>query len=234
LEAAAQPQGTSRETLRIVIADDEHDAVLMLSALFREEGHQTRGVYRGDEVVDAIVEFGADAALIDLVMPGMTGLDVARQLRQRYGSDAPLLIAVSAWNAPADKVLARAAGFDEHVGKPYEPTELLSLVGERIKQRRHLRSAGTATPVAFGGSDTLHSRLLRKLADVLGGTEPVRRALMVPSADMSRWIAGVEPMPPSVFVKATDLLIKSTPAPNAMPAQRERERPDATNEDPSG
>jgi len=76
--------------------------------------------------------------------------------------------------------------------------------------------------------------LLRKLADVLGGTEPVRRALMVPSADMSRWIAGVEPMPPSVFVKATDLLIKSTPAPNAMPAQRERERPDATNEDPSG
>jgi len=44
----------------------------------------------------------------------------------------------------------------------------------------------------------------------------------------------VEPMPPSVFVKATDLLIKSTPAPNAMPAQRERERPDATNEDPSG
>lgn len=229
---ATQPQRGLGEGLRVVIADDDHDAVLVLSELFREEGHRTKGVHQGDQVVAAVVEFGADAALIDLMMPGMSGLDVARELRQRYGAATPLLIAVTAWNTSADKVLARAAGFDEHVGKPYDANELLTLVRERIKERRAMRAAPPI--VAFGGgADTLHSRLLRKLADLLGGTEPVRRALMVPTSDMARWIAGVEPMPRSVFVRATDLLIRSTPAPNGGPGpQPDNGRP--SDEDSSG
>ena len=214
-DEAGKPEGRSNETLRVVVADDDHDAVLMLSALFQEEGHQTRGVYRGDQVVSTIVEFGADAALVDLMMPGMTGRDVARELRGRYGPATPLLIAVTAWNTSTDKLLARAAGFDEHVGKPYDPDQLLTLVKQRVKERRDQLARNVVSPVPFGGAaDTLHSRLLRKLADVLGGTEPVRRALMVPTRDMSRWIAGVEQMPPAIFVKATDLLISSTPSPD--------------------
>src|SRR5439155_18487073 len=107
------------EAMRVVIADDDQDSVLVLSALFRDQGYETKGVHQGDQVVAAVTEFGADAALVDLMMPGMTGLDVARELRQRLGSDTPLLVAVTGWNTPADRVLARVAGFDEHVGKPY-------------------------------------------------------------------------------------------------------------------
>jgi two-component system OmpR family response regulator len=232
-EGKSQP--ARRESLRVVIADDDHDSVLVLSALFREEGHQTKGVYRGDEVLAAIEEFKPDVVLVDLMMPGMTGLDVAREVRQRLGRRAPLLIAVTAWNTATDKVLARAAGFDEHIGKPYAPEELLALVDERSRQRRSQHAGNvTMTPVALTGAQTLHSRLLRKLADILGSIEAVRRALMVPTADMSRWIAGVEPMPRSVFVRATDLLIKSTPAPNATPAPAGRPDAGTTDEDSSG
>jgi CheY-like chemotaxis protein len=224
------------EALRVVIADDDHDAVLVLSALFRDKGYETKGVYQGDQVVAAVVEFGADAALIDLMMPGMTGLDVARELRQRFATRTPLLVAVTGWTTPADRVLARVAGFDEHVGKPYDPAELLSLVDERIKERRANQSRSTPPIMALGaGVHTLHSRLLRKLAEVLGGIEPVRRALMVPTADMARWLAGAEQMPRAVFIRATDLLIQSTPAPNGAPNPQPGNRgPGPADEDSSG
>src|SRR3954462_15229055 len=230
------PQGAPREPLRIVIVDDDHDSVLSLSEILRGEGHQTRGVYRGDQVVAAIIEFGADVALIDVMMPGMTGLDVAREMRRRYGTAAPVLIAVTAWNTASDRILARAAGFDEHVGKPYDPSDLVVLVEQRARERRARAQKIAAANFTFGGKpDTLHSRLLRKLADILGGTEAVRRALMVPTSDMSRWIAGAEPMPAAIFVKATDLLIKSTPAPTgAPPLHQGTWRPDASDEDPTG
>src|SRR4051812_47486918 len=232
----SKPDRDLGEALRVVIADDDHDAVLVLSALFRDKGYETKGVYQGDQVVAAVVEFGADAALIDLMMPGMTGLDVARELRQRFGTHTPLLVAVTGWTTPADRVLARVAGFDEHVGKPYDPAELLSLVEERIKERRANRSRNAPPIMALGaGVHTLHSRLLRKLAEVLGGIEPVRRALMVPTADMARWLAGAEQMPRAVFIRATDLLIQSTPVPNGAPNPQPGNRgPGPADEDSSG
>jgi CheY-like chemotaxis protein len=228
------PKGAPGEPLRIVIADDDHDSVLSLSEIFRGEGHRTRGVYRGDQVLAAIVDFGADVALIDLMMPGMSGLDVARQLRDRFGAEAPVLIAVTAWNSPTDKILTRAAGFDEHVGKPYDPNDLLTLVHDRIHDYRSRRSRDVVQSIAFAGSaDTLHSRLLRKLAQVLGGIEPVRRELMVPTADMSRWLTGAEPMPAAIFVKATDLLLNSTKFTNGASGFPGGGRSDAADEDSS-
>src|SRR3954462_10787678 len=163
----SKPDRDLGEALRVVIADDDHDAVLVLSALFRDKGYETKGVYQGDQVVAAVVEFGADAALIDLMMPGMTGLDVARELRQRFATRTPLLVAVTGWTTPADRILARAAGFDEHVGKPYDPSDLVLLVEQRVRERR-ARAEKVAANFTFGGAtDTLHSRLLRKLADIL-------------------------------------------------------------------
>jgi CheY-like chemotaxis protein len=234
-EQTAEPDRPAGVPLRVVIADDDHDTVLTLSSVLREAGHETRGVYRGDKVIEAIIEFAADAALIDVMMPGMTGLDVARGMRQRYGTAAPVLIAVTAWSTSSDRILARAAGFDEHVGKPYDPSDLVLLLEQRVRERR-ARAEKVAANFTFGGAtDTLHSRLLRKLADILGSTEAVRRALMVPTGDMSRWITGAERMPASVFVKATDLLIKSTPAPTGSPPLHQGTlRPEASDEDPTG
>jgi len=233
-EDTGTPHKGPGEPLRIVIADDEHDAVLSLSEIFRDSGHETRGVYRGDQVVDAILGFGADVALVDLMMPGMTGLDVAREMRRRCGAAAPLLVAVTAWNTSSDRILARASGFDEHVGKPYDPADLLALVEQRARERR-VRGQGVAAPFTFGGApDTLHSRLLRKLTEVLGDTEAVRHALKVPASDMSRWLAGAELMPAAVFVKATDLLLNSTPLPRGGPGPlSDTDRRDATDDDSS-
>jgi CheY-like chemotaxis protein len=89
-----------------------------------------RGVHRGAEVLDAVFNFAPDVVLLDIGMPQMSGYEVARRLRERYGSARPALIAVTAFTRTMDRVQARAAGFEHHVGKPYEPRELLQLIGE--------------------------------------------------------------------------------------------------------
>jgi CheY-like chemotaxis protein len=116
--------------LRILVADDDTDAVQILTALLREEGYEVRGVHRGTEVLQAIFHFAPDVVLLDIGMPQMTGYEVARALRERYGSARPVLIAVTGLTGDEDRQQALAAGFEHHVAKPYDPVALLGLIGQ--------------------------------------------------------------------------------------------------------
>lgn len=125
------PAGDARTSrgLRILVVDDEPDAVLALSLLLRECGHSVRTAYRGADALSAIGEdFRPDAVLLDIGLPDVSGYEVARALRARYGNRCPVLIAVTVFRQEADKRRAREAGFDRHLGKPYAPDELLELL----------------------------------------------------------------------------------------------------------
>ena len=114
---------------RILVADDDKDAVLLLTMLLEQEGYEVRGVHHGTEVLDAVFNFAPDVVLLDIGMPKMSGYDVARTLRERYGSARPVLVAITGRAGDADRQQARAAGFEHHVAKPYEPKALLNLIG---------------------------------------------------------------------------------------------------------
>lgn len=116
------------QRLRILVADDDRDAVGTLLELLSDEGHEVRGVYTGLDVLDSVRDFAPDAVLLDIGMPHINGYEVARELRLRYASARPLLIAVTGRNQPGDRTLAQLAGFDHHVAKPYDPDELLGLL----------------------------------------------------------------------------------------------------------
>ena len=95
--AAAEGAARGKRRLRIVVADDERDQVTTLAAILQDEGHEVREVYRGTEVLRMVRDFDPDVALIDIGMPGMSGYEVARELRQEFGKQRPLLIAVTGW-----------------------------------------------------------------------------------------------------------------------------------------
>jgi CheY-like chemotaxis protein len=114
--------------LRILVADDERDQVMTLALLLADEGHLVREVYRGSEVLRAVRDFDPDVALIDIGMPGMTGYHAAREIRQVLGGTRPLLVAVTGWKQSSDRILAKLAGFDHHLAKPFEPQKLLALI----------------------------------------------------------------------------------------------------------
>jgi CheY-like chemotaxis protein len=114
--------------LRILVADDERDQVMTLALLLADEGHEVREVYRGSEVLRVVRDFDPDVALIDIGMPGMTGYDAAREIRQVLGGTRPLLVAVTGWKQSSDRILAKLAGFDHHLAKPFDPQTLLALI----------------------------------------------------------------------------------------------------------
>src|SRR5437762_1726179 len=126
--AAAEGAARGKRKLRILVADDERDQVTTLAAILQDEGHEVREVYRGSEVTRMTREFDPDVALIDIGMPGMSGYEVARELRLEFGKRRPLLIAITGWKQSSDRILATLAGFDHHVPKPFDPKALLELI----------------------------------------------------------------------------------------------------------
>jgi len=113
---------------RILIADDNRDSAETLAALLRMEGHEVTSVHDGPVALSVFSELKPDVALLDIGMPGLTGYEVARKMRQA-GPKAPLtLIAITGWGQDIDKERAFAAGFDHHLTKPVDPQRLVELL----------------------------------------------------------------------------------------------------------
>ncbi len=120
--------------LRVVIADDNRDTVMLLGILLRSEGIDVRLATKGSEVQAVVAQFQPDAVLLDITMPDRSGLQVALELVRDYGAKCPVLIAVTAHNDETARRLTEKSGFRHHVAKPYDPDALLTLVGS-IKTR---------------------------------------------------------------------------------------------------
>jgi len=114
--------------LRVLIADDERDEVATLAALLMDEGHQVREAYRGDVVLDDVLDFAPHVVLLDIGMPGMNGYVIAKHLHEEYGERCPVLIAVTAWNKGTHRMYGKIAGFRKYITKPYDPAALLALL----------------------------------------------------------------------------------------------------------
>jgi CheY-like chemotaxis protein len=119
-------QAGARRT--VVLADDDRDSVDSLAAVLRLEGFTVYTAYGGREAVDTAVVERPDIMIVDIGMPRMSGYDVARHFRTLRKEERPILIALTAWGQESDKLLSRQAGFDHHLTKPVEPSQLAQLL----------------------------------------------------------------------------------------------------------
>jgi DNA-binding response OmpR family regulator len=129
--AAPEDSYQAARPLRIVIADDDPDMVLTLSMLLQDEGHQVREVYSGRLVMGSVIDFDPDVVLLDIALPGLSGWEVAREIRRRCGSERPTLIGISGeYREGADRVLSQILGFNHYLVKPCAPADLLKLLNQ--------------------------------------------------------------------------------------------------------
>ena len=112
---------------RIVIVEDNADVRELLRLKLRRLGHTVDAVADGPAGVSAIVSVKPDLALVDIGLPGIDGYEVAAQVRQFLGPDV-VLVAVSGFGQPEDKRRAMEAGFDEHITKPADVTDIENLL----------------------------------------------------------------------------------------------------------
>jgi len=118
-----------KRALRILIVDDDRDAVVTLSALLQQDGHEIIAAYSGSGVLSLVRSREPDAVLLDIGMPGgATGFEIARELRFRLGRSCPALIAITAWTQPAAREMGRLSGFNHYLTKPYTVAELRVLL----------------------------------------------------------------------------------------------------------
>jgi CheY-like chemotaxis protein len=115
--------------LRVLIVDDERDTVTTLTAIMRHEGHEVQGAYDGNAALERVEAFDPDVVLVDIAMHGMTGWDVAREIRQR-NRGRPVLIAITGtYIKTPDELLSRVAGFNHFFVKPCDPRRLTRILG---------------------------------------------------------------------------------------------------------
>ena len=117
-------------TLRVVVVEDEPDSLRTLVELLRSEGHATEGARTSKDFWRLFHAIGPDVCLVDIGLPDRSGYDIAQEMSRRYGSDRPRMVAVTGWTKASDRILARIAGFDRHVPKPYDPAALIQLVAD--------------------------------------------------------------------------------------------------------
>lgn len=115
---------------RILVADDNGDAADGLSLMLQMVGHDTRVAHDGAEAWAIAREFQPDTMVLDIAMPGLGGLELARLVREEAWGGRVLLIAVSGWGQAVDKARSREAGFDHHLVKPVEFATLDILLRE--------------------------------------------------------------------------------------------------------
>jgi signal transduction histidine kinase len=126
---AADAIEPAAEARRLLVVDDNEDAAQTLAALLTIAGHQVRVVHDGLAALEAADSYHPEAILLDIGLPGMSGHEVARQLRERTGPERPLLIALTGYGQEEDRRRSLEAGFDCHLVKPVDPPELLRLLG---------------------------------------------------------------------------------------------------------
>jgi CheY-like chemotaxis protein len=121
--------GKGLRPLRIVVADDDYDAMMTLMVLLRDEGHEVRGVKKAADILAVVRRFEPHAVLCDINMPDLSGFEIARRIRTRHGDKRPLLIAISGvYKQGSDRILSEIAGFNHHVAKPYDIKQILALL----------------------------------------------------------------------------------------------------------
>src|SRR5262245_57166888 len=115
--------------LRIVVVDDNTDLVERLLSVLQLLGHAAWRAMSGSDGVRLVEERRPDVAFVDVAMPGMSGFDVAAQIRRRAWGHDVILIALTGWGRDEDQELCRDAGFDHVALKPVDLDYLQVLLG---------------------------------------------------------------------------------------------------------
>ena len=110
---------------RILVVEDEESFSDPLSYLLRKEGYEVAVAETGPAALEDFERAGADLVLLDLMLPGLSGVDVCRALRRR--SSVPVIM-LTAKDSEIDKVVGLEIGADDYVTKPYSSRELLARI----------------------------------------------------------------------------------------------------------
>jgi len=128
---------------RVLVVDDNHDGADTLGMMLQALGAEVTVLYDGPAALEHVVDHRPEIVLLDIGMPGMSGYEVAREIRRRVTDVGHvILIALTGWGQEEDRRRSTEAGFDYHLVKPLQFETLQSvLTSVMARVRPNLRQA---------------------------------------------------------------------------------------------
>ncbi len=133
---------------KILIVEDDASIALGLEGALQDEGYETHVARTGPDGLQLALEYEPDLVVLDLMLPGMSGLEICKRFRDK-GRATPVIM-LTAKAEENDKILGLELGADDYVTKPFSVRELLARV------RAHLRREETAAPAESNGKADKH------------------------------------------------------------------------------
>jgi len=125
---------------KILIVDDEQEIADLVELYLKNENYEVYKFYMATEALDCIDNTELDLAILDIMLPGTSGLYICQKIRERHTYP---IIMLTAKDTETDKITGLTLGADDYITKPFRPLELVARVKAQL--RRYKRYSGTAT-----------------------------------------------------------------------------------------
>ena len=134
------------DPVTVVVVDDERPLVDLVTRYLQREGYDVHPAYDGLEALDVIDKVDPDVVVLDLMLPGLDGLEVARRIREQ--SD-PYIVMLTARTEEVDRIVGLRVGADDYVTKPFSPNELVARIQAMLRRPRRIPPAADTTVRTF-------------------------------------------------------------------------------------
>ncbi len=151
---------------KILVVDDVSQNVKLLKDVLEAKGYQVATAFSGQEALDKFEAFDPDLVLLDVVMPGINGLDVCREIRLRPGTALLPVVLVTALDSSADRVAGIDAGADDFLTKPVDLQELLARVRSLLRIRSLIQTVESQADELEAWNRTLEEKVQSKVDEV--------------------------------------------------------------------
>lgn len=124
------------DATRVLVVDDDRDIRDLVTFKLEQAGYEVRQAEDGLQALDAVREWAPDLVVLDVMMPGLSGIDVTRELRADPATATTPVILLTAKAQEADVETGFVTGADDYVVKPFSPRELVSRVQAVLARAR--------------------------------------------------------------------------------------------------
>jgi DNA-binding response OmpR family regulator len=138
---------------KILIVDDDPFLLRLVGYILSKEGYDIVTAMDGEEAMEKVGTEKPDLAILDVMMPGIDGLEVCRRLRSQPETAALPIVMLSARTSVSDRIAGLEAGANEYLGKPSDARQMVACVADLLERARRVRrltsAAGSLVTPAF-------------------------------------------------------------------------------------
>ena len=136
---------------RILVVDDEQPIADLIEVYLKSENYSVRKFYNGQDALNCIENESIDLAILDVMLPGVSGFEICRQIRERHNFP---VIMLTAKDEEIDKITGLTLGADDYITKPFRPLEMVARVKAQLRRFTKYNPAGLPQEedtIAFSG-----------------------------------------------------------------------------------